>query len=117
MATAIDTAQPRRGLGRGRLYLRRFLRNRLAVAGVVIFALLVLFSAFGGGTARCSATWATVHSRTYMRRMTVCCCSVSSRTAFSTTWVVIVDSVLSQEASRSSAGTPVAGSAGFGGGR
>ncbi|MEU5690061.1 ABC transporter permease [Streptomyces venezuelae] len=43
-----DTARPRRELGRGRLYLRRFLRNRLAVAGVVIFALLVLFSVFGG---------------------------------------------------------------------
>ncbi|MEU1116831.1 MULTISPECIES: ABC transporter permease [unclassified Streptomyces] len=48
MATAIDTVQPRRDLGRGRLYLRRFLRNRLAVAGVVIFVLLVLFSLFGG---------------------------------------------------------------------
>ncbi|MEU8956269.1 ABC transporter permease [Streptomyces sp. NPDC048518] len=48
MATAIDTVQPRRDLGRGRLYLRRFLRNRLAVAGVAIFVLLVLFSLFGG---------------------------------------------------------------------
>ncbi|MEU1335273.1 ABC transporter permease [Streptomyces sp. NPDC005865] len=48
MATAIDTVQPRRDLGRGRLYLRRFLRNRLAVVGVVIFVLLVLFSLFGG---------------------------------------------------------------------
>uniref|UniRef100_A0AAU3H3Q6 Oligopeptide transport system permease protein OppC n=1 Tax=Streptomyces sp. NBC_01401 TaxID=2903854 RepID=A0AAU3H3Q6_9ACTN len=38
----------RRGLGLGRLYLRRFLRNRLAVVGVVIFLALVLFSAFGG---------------------------------------------------------------------
>ncbi|WP_172381354.1 ABC transporter permease [Streptomyces sp. MNP-20] len=49
MTTATDTviAEPRGDLGRGRLYLRRFLRNRLAVAGVVIFALLVLFSAFG----------------------------------------------------------------------
>ncbi|MFF3532704.1 ABC transporter permease [Streptomyces sp. NPDC002466] len=35
-------------LGLGRLYLRRFLRNRLAAAGVVIFVLLVLFSVFGG---------------------------------------------------------------------
>ncbi|MFD6431226.1 ABC transporter permease [Streptomyces venezuelae] len=43
-----DAAGPRRQLGRGRLYLRRFLRNRLAVAGVVIFALLVLFSVLGG---------------------------------------------------------------------
>ncbi|MEU7581687.1 ABC transporter permease [Streptomyces sp. NPDC041068] len=48
MTTATDTVEARRDLGRGRLYLRRFLRNRLAVAGVVIFALLVLFSAFGG---------------------------------------------------------------------
>ncbi|MEU3027853.1 ABC transporter permease [Streptomyces incarnatus] len=35
-------------LGLGRLYLRRFLRNRLAVVGVVIFVLLVLFAALGG---------------------------------------------------------------------
>ncbi|MEU5535802.1 ABC transporter permease [Streptomyces sp. NPDC020362] len=35
-------------LGLGRLYLRRFLRNRLAVVGVVIFVLLVLFGAVGG---------------------------------------------------------------------
>ncbi|MFD8744662.1 ABC transporter permease [Streptomyces sp. NPDC059616] len=35
-------------LGLGRLYLRRFLRNRLAVVGVVIFVLLALFSLFGG---------------------------------------------------------------------
>ncbi|OIJ92410.1 peptide ABC transporter permease [Streptomyces sp. MUSC 14] len=35
-------------MGLGRLYLRRFARNRPAVAGVVIFLLLVLFSAFGG---------------------------------------------------------------------
>lgn len=40
--------RPRGELGRGRLYLRRFVRNRLAVAGVVIFALLVLFSVVGG---------------------------------------------------------------------
>ncbi|MER5887180.1 ABC transporter permease [Streptomyces sp. NPDC001941] len=37
-----------RYLGRGRLYLRRFLRNRLAVTGSLIFVLLVLFSALGG---------------------------------------------------------------------
>ncbi|PKV89647.1 peptide/nickel transport system permease protein [Streptomyces sp. TLI_146] len=37
-----------RHLGRGRLYLRRFLRNRLAVVGVLIFVLLVAFSVFGG---------------------------------------------------------------------
>ncbi|MEU1018379.1 ABC transporter permease [Streptomyces sp. NPDC005900] len=48
MATATSTARPRADLGRGRLFLRRFLRNRLAVAGVAILALLLLFSAFGG---------------------------------------------------------------------
>ncbi|MER5280573.1 ABC transporter permease [Streptomyces sp. NPDC002809] len=37
-----------RHLGLARLYLRRFLRNRLAVVGVVIFVALVLFSALGG---------------------------------------------------------------------
>ncbi|MGN5381539.1 ABC transporter permease [Streptomyces lasalocidi] len=41
-------APERPELGLGRLYLRRFARNRPAVAGVVIFLLLVLFSAFGG---------------------------------------------------------------------
>ncbi|GGV42901.1 ABC transporter permease [Streptomyces spectabilis] len=48
MTATLHTVGARRDLGRGRLYLRRFLRNRLAVAGVVIFALLVLFSVFGG---------------------------------------------------------------------
>ncbi|MFF5721312.1 ABC transporter permease [Streptomyces buecherae] len=50
MATATDATVARTpgDLGRGRLYLRRFLRNRLAVAGVVIFVLLVLFSLTGG---------------------------------------------------------------------
>ncbi|MEU3961941.1 ABC transporter permease [Streptomyces buecherae] len=50
MATATDATVARApgDLGRGRLYLRRFLRNRLAVAGVVIFVLLVLFSLVGG---------------------------------------------------------------------
>ncbi|MFE6778504.1 ABC transporter permease [Streptomyces sp. NPDC057702] len=49
MATATDTVAPtaRAQLGRGRLYLRRFLRNRPAVGGVVIFVLLVLFSLLG----------------------------------------------------------------------
>ncbi|WP_243877923.1 ABC transporter permease [Streptomyces sp. SUK 48] len=41
-------ARKQADLGLGRLYLRRFLRNRLAVAGVVILVLLVLFAAFGG---------------------------------------------------------------------
>lgn len=46
-----EAATPAReysNLGLGRLYLRRFLRNRLAVVGVVIFVLLVLFGAVGG---------------------------------------------------------------------
>ncbi|CAL2073100.1 MULTISPECIES: ABC transporter permease [Streptomyces] len=42
------TARKQANLGLGRLYLRRFLRNRLAVAGVVILVLLVLFAALGG---------------------------------------------------------------------
>ncbi|HEX2288926.1 MAG TPA: ABC transporter permease [Pseudonocardiaceae bacterium] len=37
-----------RRLSRRRLYLRRFLRNRGAVAGLVILVLLVLFGLFGG---------------------------------------------------------------------
>ncbi|SEE04628.1 peptide/nickel transport system permease protein [Streptomyces misionensis] len=45
---AATTPPQRAHLGLGRLYLRRFLRNRLAVVGVVIFLLLVLFGAFGG---------------------------------------------------------------------
>lgn len=42
------TARKQTNLGLGRLYLRRFLRNHLAVAGVVILVLLVLFAALGG---------------------------------------------------------------------
>ncbi|WP_416482427.1 ABC transporter permease [Streptomyces sp. CL12] len=42
------TARKQPNLGLGRLYLRRFLRNHLAVAGVVILVLLVLFAALGG---------------------------------------------------------------------
>jgi peptide/nickel transport system permease protein len=34
-------------LGRGRLYLRRYLRNRAAVAGLAIFAMLVAVALFG----------------------------------------------------------------------
>ncbi|WP_406456833.1 ABC transporter permease [Streptomyces sp. NBC_00876] len=41
------TRKDGRHLGLARLYLRRFLRNRLAVVGVAIFVALVLFSAFG----------------------------------------------------------------------
>ncbi|MGW2964515.1 ABC transporter permease [Streptomyces sp. NPDC001220] len=40
------TLTPR--LGSGRLYLRRFARNRPALLGVALFVLLVLFSVFGG---------------------------------------------------------------------
>ncbi|MYV94136.1 ABC transporter permease subunit [Streptomyces sp. SID1034] len=43
----LPVPRDKRRLGLGRLYLRRFLRNRLAVVGVAIFLLLVLFSAFG----------------------------------------------------------------------
>lgn len=45
---AAPPAEDGRHLGLARLHLRRFLRNRLAVLGVVIFVALVLFSAFGG---------------------------------------------------------------------
>jgi peptide/nickel transport system permease protein len=51
--TELSTAEERvagrgRHLSRGRLYLRRFLRNKGAIAGVVVLALLVLFSLLGG---------------------------------------------------------------------
>ncbi|MFF4315760.1 ABC transporter permease [Streptomyces sp. 900105755] len=39
---------PAPGTGGGRLYLRRFARNRPALLGVALFVLLVLFSVFGG---------------------------------------------------------------------
>ncbi|MFI6831866.1 ABC transporter permease [Kribbella sp. NPDC050241] len=44
-ATATST---RKRLSRRELYTRRFLRNRPAVAGLIIFAVIVLFSIFGG---------------------------------------------------------------------
>ncbi|CAM5351475.1 ABC transporter permease [Streptomyces tanashiensis] len=44
--TDIVTPLPR--LGGGRLYLRRFIRNRGALLGVALFALLVLFGLLGG---------------------------------------------------------------------
>ncbi|MEW2164890.1 ABC transporter permease [Streptomyces sp. NPDC007084] len=44
----VSSARGRTDLGLSRLYTRRFLRNRLAVAGVVILVLLVLFGALGG---------------------------------------------------------------------
>jgi peptide/nickel transport system permease protein len=43
-----ERAAARRRLSRNRLYLRRFLRNRSALAGLVVMVLLVLFAAFGG---------------------------------------------------------------------
>ncbi|MBX7548467.1 ABC transporter permease [Streptomyces sp. tea 10] len=45
--TAAHPAPQRTEFGLGRLYLRRFTRNRPAVAGVVVLLLLVLFSAVG----------------------------------------------------------------------
>jgi peptide/nickel transport system permease protein len=53
VSTAESTAEqttrgPRRANGRGRLYLRRFLRNRGALAGAVVLGVLVLFAAVGG---------------------------------------------------------------------
>ena len=53
---AAATARKQANLGLGRLYLRRFLRNRLAVVGAVIFVLLVLFGALGGRLASYSYT-------------------------------------------------------------
>ncbi|GAB3738971.1 ABC transporter permease [Microlunatus parietis] len=47
-AELLQSAQPRRRLSKGTLYLRRFLRNRPAVAGVVILILIILFALFGG---------------------------------------------------------------------
>ncbi|MFI1798871.1 ABC transporter permease [Streptomyces sp. NPDC020379] len=47
-AALLTVPRDKRRIGPGRLYLRRFLRNRLAVAGVVILLLLLLFSVFGG---------------------------------------------------------------------
>ncbi|MEU3711663.1 ABC transporter permease [Streptomyces catenulae] len=46
MATTPETDAPAHRLSR--LYLRRFLRNRLAVTGVALLVLLVLFSVCGG---------------------------------------------------------------------
>jgi peptide/nickel transport system permease protein len=43
-----ERAAARKRLSRNRLYLRRFLRNRSALAGLVVMVLLVLFAAFGG---------------------------------------------------------------------
>ena len=43
----VDPRGTRKRLDRRRLYLRRLLRNRGAVVGLVILALLVLFALFG----------------------------------------------------------------------
>jgi peptide/nickel transport system permease protein len=43
----VDRRDTRRRLSRGRLYLRRFLRNRGALAGLAILALLILFALIG----------------------------------------------------------------------
>ncbi|WP_045693253.1 ABC transporter permease [Streptomyces rubellomurinus] len=48
MTTSVIPSAARPAAGSGRLYLRRFARNRGALLGVALFALLVLFSAFGG---------------------------------------------------------------------
>jgi peptide/nickel transport system permease protein len=51
-AEVLQQAQPRKRLSRRRLYVRRFMRNRPAVAGGVIFLLIVVFAVFGGLIAR-----------------------------------------------------------------
>ncbi|MFE5592212.1 ABC transporter permease [Streptomyces sp. NPDC056549] len=48
MTTLVTTPSEPRAPGAGRLYLRRFARNRAALLGVALFALLVLFSVLGG---------------------------------------------------------------------
>jgi peptide/nickel transport system permease protein len=52
---AVLEPDPRR-LGRRRLYARRFVRNRGALVGSVIFLLLLLFTLFGGMTTKYSYT-------------------------------------------------------------
>ncbi|MFB7493841.1 ABC transporter permease [Streptomyces sp. NPDC056161] len=47
-APGATNGPPAPRLGSGRLYLRRFARNRGALIGVAIFVLLVLFTVFGG---------------------------------------------------------------------
>lgn len=48
-STSGEVAQRQnRHLGRGRLYARRFMRNRPAVAGLLVLVLLVLFALLGG---------------------------------------------------------------------
>ena len=47
MSTDTMTKNDTKPLSKGRLYTRRFMRNKPAVAGVIIFVLLVLFAIFG----------------------------------------------------------------------
>lgn len=44
----LQEAQPRRRLSKRTLYLRRFLRNKPAVGGVVVLIAIILFAVFGG---------------------------------------------------------------------
>ncbi|MGW4702131.1 ABC transporter permease [Streptomyces sp. NPDC004285] len=48
MTTLVTPAPAARAPGAGRLYVRRFGRNRAALLGVALFVLLVLFSVLGG---------------------------------------------------------------------
>ena len=47
-AELIQLANPRKRMSKRSLYLRRFMRNKPAVGGAVIFVLTVLFAIFGG---------------------------------------------------------------------
>ena len=47
-ADLLQQKNPRKRMSKGRLYLRRFLRNRAAIGGVVILVVLIAFSVFGG---------------------------------------------------------------------
>lgn len=47
-ADLIQQKNPRKRMSKGRLYLRRFLRNKGAIGGVVILLVLIAFSVFGG---------------------------------------------------------------------
>lgn len=44
----LQEAQPRRRLSKRTLYLRRFMRNKPAVGGVIILIAIILFAIFGG---------------------------------------------------------------------
>jgi len=51
-AEQLQAARPRQRLSKRALYYRRFVRNRPAVVGALIFVVIVLFSVFGGMIAR-----------------------------------------------------------------